>query len=318
MSNDHGNSPDSRPTDPSQKQCLPEAGFRLRHMRDGLAFHASIGHESGKPTEPSMLQSGLICSVIFEGCIHGKYGDAVVELCPARCNGRCMPQGVLVSLKEPVSFSRYGDPGELTRKVNVTADHDWLARSGMFDAETAKPLHDFASRHLAVHRWHPSARAIALAEELMTPCPVVPALEPLYLESRAIELLSEAAFSLFEKPSTADTSGAEALPAAIRDRAREIESYLTRNLHRKLVIQTIANEVAISPSNLQRTCHAAYGCSLFDLLRNMRLERAQNYLLTGQKTVSEAAYAVGYNNPANFATAYKRAYGTSPSQAKRH
>jgi AraC-like DNA-binding protein len=99
-------------------------------------------------------------------------------------------------------------------------------------------------------------------------------------------------------------------------KSRDIEGFLAANLHRPLDLQTIANALAMSPSSLQRACRTGFGTSVFDLLRKLRLDTARRHLISEQVSVAEAAYMAGYSNPANFATAFKRAYGVSPSRAR--
>jgi AraC-like DNA-binding protein len=46
----------------------------------------------------------------------------------------------------------------------------------------------------------------------------------------------------------------------------------------------------------------------------MRLKKAANYLETGEFSVSEVAYMVGYNDIRYFSTSFKKQFGVSPSQ----
>jgi AraC-like DNA-binding protein len=58
---------------------------------------------------------------------------------------------------------------------------------------------------------------------------------------------------------------------------------------------------------------AAYGVSAIDYLRTRRLEVAREALVYQNMTVTEAADLVGYTNPANFATAFRKHFGSVPS-----
>lgn len=72
-----------------------------------------------------------------------------------------------------------------------------------------------------------------------------------------------------------------------------------------------AQRAAMSPSSLRSKFRAAYGCSVFDYLRDCRLERARGYLLEGY-SVQQAARMSGYQHATNFSTAFRRRYGFSP------
>jgi AraC-like DNA-binding protein len=46
----------------------------------------------------------------------------------------------------------------------------------------------------------------------------------------------------------------------------------------------------------------------------MRLQKAKELLLSGKYNVKETAHAVGFNNAANFSTAFKKQFHTLPSE----
>jgi AraC-like DNA-binding protein len=77
----------------------------------------------------------------------------------------------------------------------------------------------------------------------------------------------------------------------------------------------IALELGLHENTLQRRFREAHGCTVFDYLRRRRLDRARTALREGA-TVTDAALAAGYGNPANFATAFKRLFGLSPSSVR--
>jgi len=60
-----------------------------------------------------------------------------------------------------------------------------------------------------------------------------------------------------------------------------------------------------------------YGVSASDFLRTSRLATAHDALLHLGLSVNEAAYAVGYANPANFSTAFRKHFGYVPSSCHR-
>lgn len=67
---------------------------------------------------------------------------------------------------------------------------------------------------------------------------------------------------------------------------------------------------------LMRLFRAVHGTSVFDYYRGLRMDRARALLERERISVIEAAYAAGYGNPANFATAFKRRFGLSPKDVR--
>jgi len=82
-----------------------------------------------------------------------------------------------------------------------------------------------------------------------------------------------------------------------------------------LSMADIARELGTNPVSLQALTRKAWGCSVFERVRALRLERAHDMLLGGA-SVGEAAASAGYAAATNFATAYRRRYGTTPRQAR--
>ena len=287
-------------------------GVRFFHLRDGLVLHTNDGQESGASTPGVCVPDGLICTLVLQGEMEGTFGGNVIPMRAARRGAPVGACGLLVSLAEPVDFSRRARPGSRTRKVNVTVNADWLERAGLMDEAHSFAVSRFARTHLGIHQWRASPRAVAIAEELLRPAPDCADLASLYRECRAIELLTHSIASLAEAPSL--VAGRERY---LRDRSRDVEDYLRANLQEPLDLSTIATALAMSPSSLQRTCRAAFGTSVFDLLRKLRMDTAHDQLRKSGVTVAEAAHAAGYSNAANFATAFKRAYGIPPSEARR-
>ena len=66
----------------------------------------------------------------------------------------------------------------------------------------------------------------------------------------------------------------------------------------------------------QRQFRAVYGTTVFDHLRDCRLQRARHALEHDGLTVGQAAVLAGYTSAANFATAYRRRFGMPPKLAR--
>jgi transcriptional regulator GlxA family with amidase domain len=48
----------------------------------------------------------------------------------------------------------------------------------------------------------------------------------------------------------------------------------------------------------------------------MRLERARNLLIQTDRSVTEVAYATGFESPGHFSRVYRASFGLSPSKQK--
>jgi AraC family transcriptional regulator, regulatory protein of adaptative response / methylphosphotriester-DNA alkyltransferase methyltransferase len=83
---------------------------------------------------------------------------------------------------------------------------------------------------------------------------------------------------------------------------------------RDLSLDEIARRVASSRRQLQRS-YAEIGHTTFrEHLTAVRMDRAAEMLLDGHDAVRDVARRVGYRQPAQFAKAFRRRHGVSPSE----
>ena len=75
----------------------------------------------------------------------------------------------------------------------------------------------------------------------------------------------------------------------------------------------MAAAAATSRSGLQRKLKQAMGITPQDLLREARIKRASQMLITTECTVAEVAYACGFTDPKYFSRCFKHHFGKTPS-----
>ncbi|MBR6596718.1 MAG: response regulator [Paludibacteraceae bacterium] len=76
----------------------------------------------------------------------------------------------------------------------------------------------------------------------------------------------------------------------------------------------IAKDLGFSKSTLTRRLKSIIDKSPVEILSEYRLHKAKSLLAEGKLSVSEIAYAVGFNDPSYFSRKYKDYFGTSPSK----
>jgi YesN/AraC family two-component response regulator len=76
--------------------------------------------------------------------------------------------------------------------------------------------------------------------------------------------------------------------------------------------ENFAREVGMSRSQLNRKLRAMTDLSTHGFILNFRLKRAAQLLKKSTGSVSEIAYTVGFESPANFSKAFKNQFGQSP------
>ena len=161
---------------------------------------------------------------------------------------------------------------------------------------------------------HPTTALMRAVLYQILHCPYFGKAKHIYLESKAMELLSHKLAQLhpsFIRP------GNE-LKHSDYDRIIHAAEVLVNNLGNPPDTTELARSVGLSRAKLHRCFRRVYGVSPFEYLRNHRLQTAMLLLQRGEINVTEAASSVGYANLSYFAKAFKSMFGVTPGELLRH
>jgi AraC-like DNA-binding protein len=150
-----------------------------------------------------------------------------------------------------------------------------------------------------------------MAIHQMLNCPYQCPLKRLYLESKALELISHslAQFvspeSVLKYPSVLRTDDIERI-----HHARKI---ISRDLENPPTLFQLARLVGLTHTKLNRGFREIYGTTVFGYLRKIRLEQATLLLGKNSMNVTEVAISVGYNSLSSFIHAFSDHFGIKPT-----
>lgn len=302
-------------TDIAPEEPVLAGHLTVQALRPGLGVHCADVNDLHDMRTRTVARPGLRVLILLDGCVDVLFGSRRVSVSARpEGGGKPRPVGLLIGLTHTEIFERRWQRGAYERKVVVTVDSGWLASCSCSlpgEGHGSTAMRDFLSRHLAIERWQPSPRAIAIAEQLVRAPAMQPLLQHLFLESRAIELVGEAVASLDRTD-----PGRIALRPHEHRRARELRDFLDGDACDGLSLDELARRAGVNANTLQRQFRAAFGTTIFEYLRESRLQRARAALESRGLSVAVAARLAGYTSPANFATAYKRRFGVSPKTAR--
>jgi AraC family transcriptional regulator len=105
------------------------------------------------------------------------------------------------------------------------------------------------------------------------------------------------------------------LPGPIRDdqRLRRVDDYLRDNLAKPVSLEDLATHARLSRFHLLRLFKRKYGETPLKRLTRLRMDEAKRCLQNGRLSISEIAIRCGYENPAHFASAFRRVEGVTPT-----
>ena len=88
--------------------------------------------------------------------------------------------------------------------------------------------------------------------------------------------------------------------------------YMHKHLNQSVSMENLAQQVSMSSSGFYKKFKQVMHVSPLQYIKLIRLNRANDYIMQGN-SISQAAYRVGYNSPAQFSREYKRQFGVPPS-----
>lgn len=276
------------------------------HLRPGLAVHCADVRDLHDLTIQCVERGeSAHLALVLDGEVDVSFGPRRLGLATGGAGRR--PLAAFVPLAEPELFVRRAWRGKRERKVSIAFSREWLAAICPEGDAGCAALFD---RHLAVARWAPTPRAVALAEQLIRPPADPPLLRKLHQESRVIELVAEALRQLL------GVAPPPPLQARERQRVADVRDLLDSGAADGMSLEEIARHAGTNASTLQKQFRAICGMPVFAYLRRCRLLRARQALEREGRSIVEAAGIAGYTNPANFATAYRRQFGITPRQSR--
>jgi AraC-like DNA-binding protein len=94
--------------------------------------------------------------------------------------------------------------------------------------------------------------------------------------------------------------------------SEQVKEYLLTNASLPLTLEHVARHLRLSAEHLARVFRREEGLTIFDFLRNLRIERAKALLASAQLSVDEIAREVGYSSSTLFCRNFRRATGLTP------
>lgn len=108
-----------------------------------------------------------------------------------------------------------------------------------------------------------------------------------------------------------------ALPTTENLRLRPVLKHILENLSNDLMsLESVAKTTSFSERTLSRLFQSALNISFFQYLKLARIIKAMEKLLETDSTISEIAYAVGYNSISSFSNTFYKMVGQRPSEFK--
>ena len=290
--------------------------FQISRYLSGILIHTTDAYELQDMTASIQLPSSIVFSVVLEGELKFSIGGypQLISASPGS-SANCFAMNLL----HPTLLLRNVCKGMKLRKVNISIQHHWLESHMEQNRANDRQIMNFIERHLEIPKWLASESLLALSEQILNPPVYEGVLQTIYTESKALELVANSLQTigrLYAGKKYQVPSGSLKRAALIK--AGKIRKYIENNLlmsENSEIPQSlgqISNDIGMSISNMQRLFKQAHGQTVFEYIRQRRLEIARDAIEKKRVSISEAAYIAGYKHPSNFTTAFKKSFGISP------
>jgi AraC family transcriptional regulator len=99
--------------------------------------------------------------------------------------------------------------------------------------------------------------------------------------------------------------------------AKVVLEFIRENLHRDLSLSHLAGLAGLSRFHFARAFKRTTGLSPYQFILSARVERAKSSLANSNQSMLEISQSLGFGNQGQFATAFRKLTGTTPSQFRR-
>jgi len=97
-------------------------------------------------------------------------------------------------------------------------------------------------------------------------------------------------------------------------RLQKVFNYIQQHLEQDVALSDIANVLNLSQYHFCRLFKQSTGLAPHQYLTQCRIDRAKQLLQTTQLTITEVAFAVGFNNHSSFTRLFRRYVGVTPKE----
>ena len=258
--------------------------------------------------QPVQIQRNVTESVVGIGfCLAGEFDVSFMPSKP-RLNIRAGQTGLFTFPRDVVITEQL--TVDYMNRIYLMLEGEFLSSFAQGDEDYFYPVFKSLEKKRSTRVVHPTTALMRAVLYQILNCPYRGKAKHIYLESKAMELLSHKLAQLH--PVT--VLPGNKLKQSDYDRIIHAAQVLGNNLENPPDANELARSVGLSRSKLHRCFRQVYGVTPFEYLRNHRLQTAMLLLQNGEINVTEAALSVGYANLSYFAKAFKIMFGVTPGE----
>jgi len=199
------------------------------------------------------------------------------------------------------------------KRVGLWLEGEFLARLSAGDEDYFYTVLKSLDSKSVIRIGHTTTPAMKSVLHQILHCPYGGMTGQIFLEAKAMELLA----LKLEQINSRTICTRPSMKPADTERIYYAAKLLVRDPVNPPDLTEISGKIGMSRSKFFRYFKMVFGHSPMDHLRDHRLQTARQLLLQGGNSVSEVAFAVGFNNLSYFSKAFFAQFGILPHQEVR-
>ncbi|MEM1311385.1 MAG: AraC family transcriptional regulator [Cyanobacteria bacterium P01_H01_bin.153] len=293
-------------------RSLGEGGIRSISLRNGLTLH--ILNSKSRQTIRWEKQHGANFPLVAKFYLSGS--SRVLTKGPALTSVKAdyaeMPGcQYLYHLPEITEVENWPSD-QWHRVVMICATADYFHSFGWSEVLLVPALQQLLEGDES-QRFHqslgPISPTINQVLEQIVQSPYQSAMQQLYLEGKALELLTLQFAQWSEMPPSESTRW---LSKYELEKLHMAKAILTCDVSTPPTLAELAQQVELNEYRLKQGFRQVFGTTPFGYLHHCRMQQAQHLLRNSNLTIAGVAARVGYRNPEAFSTAFRRKFAVSP------
>lgn len=97
-------------------------------------------------------------------------------------------------------------------------------------------------------------------------------------------------------------------------KVEKIIEYMHQNINKKITLIELSDMVKLSPTYLSRIFKDITGYSVIEFFNKIKIDKAKELLIDGNKKIKEVAQAIGFTDEFYFSRVFKKIEGISPTE----
>ncbi|WP_303851299.1 helix-turn-helix transcriptional regulator [Seleniivibrio woodruffii] len=154
------------------------------------------------------------------------------------------------------------------------------------------------------------------AARSMLGCTISSPKRELFIKSKVFELINHVFSEFFLTGS--DSSRKSVLQPGEVGKIRDLCGYIAEHLDEPPTISELAKLSGINDFKLKAGFKEVFGVTVYGFIQTERMAKAKMMLETGEYSVSDIAWTVGYTNVSHFIKAFKKHFNVTPGQMLFH